>query len=86
MGLSDGWAALNLEMPPRVPRTEYSVLGHWDLLEGSRPQIRTEVERCMAIGKDCPGYIMAVGNHIPANTPVENAIYYNEVLEELRGR
>jgi hypothetical protein len=29
---------------------------------------------------------MAVGNHIPPNTPVENALYYNEVFEELRGR
>ena len=40
----------------------------------------------MAIGKDCPGFIMAVGNHIPANTPVESALYYNEVFEELRQR
>jgi hypothetical protein len=56
------------------------------LLEGSREQIRAEVERCLAIGKDCPGFIMAVGNHIPANTPVTNALYYNEVFEELRRR
>ena len=40
----------------------------------------------MAIGRDCPGFIMAVGNHIPANTPVANALYYNEVFEELRRR
>ena len=53
------------------------------LLHGTREQIRAEVERCMAIGKDCPGFFMAVGNHIPANTPVENALYYNEVYEEL---
>ena len=25
----------------------------------------------------------AVGNHIPPNTPVENALYYNQVYEEL---
>jgi hypothetical protein len=56
------------------------------LLFGTRPQIRAEVERCMAIGKNCPGFFMAVGNHIPANTPVENAIYYNEVYEELSKR
>ena len=157
MGLSDSWAALHLEKPPRVPRTEYSVLGHWELLrevtglpitldsthetklraqkadftpfiddiaatgvhgfflepltdmrriaekygrthvfvgnadtrillEGSREQIRAEVERCIAIGKECPGFIMAVGNHIPANTPVENALYYNQIFEELRER
>ncbi len=56
------------------------------LLSGTKKQIRAEVERCMNIGKDCPGFFMAVGNHIPANTPVENAIYYNEVYEELGRR
>lgn len=56
------------------------------LLGGTRKQIRAEVERCMVIGKDCPGFFMAVGNHIPPNTPVENAIYYNEVYEELSKR
>lgn len=56
------------------------------LLRGSKAEIRTEVERCMNIGKDCPGFFMAVGNHIPPNTPVENALYYNEVYEELSKR
>jgi len=53
------------------------------LLYGSREEIRAEVQRCMEIGKNCPGFFMAVGNHIPANTPVENALYYNQVYEEL---
>ena len=26
---------------------------------------------------------VAVGNHIPPNTPVDNCLYYNEVYEEL---
>lgn len=56
------------------------------LLHGTRPEIRAEVERCMRIGKHCPGFFMAVGNHIPANTPVANALYYNEVYEELSRR
>ncbi len=56
------------------------------LLSGNREQIRAEVERCMKIGKDCPGFFMAVGNHIPSNTPVDAAIYYNEVYEELSRR
>jgi len=29
---------------------------------------------------------MAVGNHIPPNTPVDNALFYNEVYEELAQR
>ncbi len=56
------------------------------LLSGTKDQIRQEVERCMSIGRNCPGFFMAVGNHIPSNTPVENALYYNEVYEELAER
>jgi hypothetical protein len=56
------------------------------LLQGPRAAIRAEVERCMAIGKGCPGFFLAVGNHIPPNTPVENALYYNEVYESLSRR
>lgn len=56
------------------------------LLSGTREDIRKEVERCMNIGRQCPGYFMAVGNHIPANTPVENAMYYDEIYRELSRR
>lgn len=56
------------------------------LLDGTKDQIKAEVERCMTIGKDCPGFFMAVGNHIPPNTPVENAIYYNDVYKKLSRR
>ena len=56
------------------------------LLYGTREEIRAEVKRCMDIGKECPGFFMAVGNHIPPNTPVENALCYNEAYEELSRR
>ena len=56
------------------------------LLSGTREEIRAEVQRCMAIGKSCPGFFLAVGNHIPANTPIENALYYQSVYEELSRR
>ena len=56
------------------------------LLSGSKEQIRAEVERCISLGRDCPGFFLAVGNHIPANTPVESALYYNQVYEELGRR
>lgn len=72
----------------RYGRTHFFI-GNADtriLLRGSREQIRAEVQRCMDIGKHCPGFIMSVGNHIPPNTPVENAIYYNDVYEELSRR
>jgi len=33
MSFIDGWAAMNLEMPARVPRTEYSLAEyHWPLV------------------------------------------------------
>jgi hypothetical protein len=75
-------------MAERYGRTHVFV-GNADtriLLSGTRDQIRAEVERCMSIGKHCPGFFMAVGNHIPPNTPVENALYYNDVYEELSRR
>jgi hypothetical protein len=56
------------------------------LLGGSREAIRREVERCVTLGRDCPGYFMSVTNMIPANTPVEKALYYNRVYEELSWR
>jgi hypothetical protein len=62
------------------------VIGNVDtriLLFGTQEQIRQDVQRCIRLGRDCPGYFMAVGNHIPPNTPVENAIFYNRVYEEL---
>lgn len=67
----------------------HSFMGNADtriLLSGSKEDIYNEVKRCMDIGKNCPGFFMAVGNHIPDNTPIENALYYNECFEKLRKR
>ena len=72
----------------RYGRTHFFI-GNADtrvLLSGSRERIRAEVQRCLAIGKGCPGYFLAVGNHIPPNTPVEAALYYNQVYQELSRR
>jgi len=56
------------------------------LLMGTKEDIEAEVKRCMDIGKKYPGFFMAVGNHIPANTPIENAIFYNEMYEKYSKR
>ncbi len=32
MSYEDGWAAINLEKPSRIPRTEYSAEMHWELI------------------------------------------------------
>jgi len=56
------------------------------LLSGTKQEIETEVKRCMDIGKACPGFILAVGNHIPPNTPVENALHYDACYRRFRVR
>ena len=56
------------------------------LYRGTKEDIFSEVKRCMDIGKGCPGFVMAVGNHIPANTPVDNALWYNECYEKMARR
>lgn len=56
------------------------------LLSGTKDDIYKEVKRCMDIGKKYPGFFLAVGNHIPANTPVDNALYYNEAYMKLSKR
>ena len=65
------------------------IIGNVDtrvLLRGTKQDIRREVERCMDLGKKCPGYFIGVTNMIPANTPVESALYYNKVYEDLSRR
>ena len=67
----------------------HSFVGNADtriLLSGTKDDIEREVKRCMDIGKSCPGFFMAVGNHIPSNTPIDSALYYNEIYEKLSRR
>lgn len=53
---------------------------------GDRAAIRKEVERCVNIGRDCPGFIMCASNHLPNGIPTEHVEYYMEVFNELRYR
>ncbi|HUT24993.1 MAG TPA: uroporphyrinogen decarboxylase family protein [Sumerlaeia bacterium] len=79
----------DLEAVARKFGQTHFIIGNVDcrvLTFGSKADIRAEVERCMALGKPCPGYFLCVSGHIPPNVPVENALYYNEVYEELSVR
>ncbi len=61
------------------------ILGNGDcrpLTFGTKADVRTEVERCMNLGRDCPGYFMCMAD-FPANVPLDNALYYYDVYEEL---
>ena len=67
----------------------HSFIGNADtriLLYGTKDDIFKEVKRCMDIGKKYPGFFLAVGNHIPANTPVDSCLYYNDFYEKLSKR
>jgi uroporphyrinogen-III decarboxylase len=47
---------------------------------GTPEQIKHEIDETLKIAKDCPGFVFAVGNHIPSNVPVDNALYYFDYL------
>ena len=47
---------------------------------GTRDEIRAEIDATLEVAFDCPGFIFAVGNHIPSNVPVENARFFFEYL------
>lgn len=49
---------------------------------GTREQIAAEIDATLAVARDCPGFMFAVGNHIPSNVPVDNALFYMEYLRE----
>ncbi len=49
---------------------------------GSKAQIAAEVDATVALAPQCRGLMVAVGNHIPSNVPVESAVYYMDYLRE----
>ncbi|MBN2557482.1 MAG: hypothetical protein JXB33_01865 [Clostridia bacterium] len=65
------------------------IIGNADtriIMFGSRDDIHGEVRRCMDIGRKCPGFFMAIGNHISPNSSIENLLYYNECYEKMSRR
>lgn len=47
---------------------------------GTPEQIRAEVKVTLERAKGCPGFVFAVGNHIPSNVPVDNALVYFDAM------
>jgi uroporphyrinogen-III decarboxylase len=65
------------------------IIGNADcrvLMSEDPEQIRAEVKRCMDLGRPCPGFFMAVGNHIPFNIPIPAVDCYMEAYEEMAER
>ncbi len=49
---------------------------------GTGEQIRAEIDATLEMALDCPGFMFAVGNHIPSNVPLENARFYMDYLRQ----
>jgi uroporphyrinogen-III decarboxylase len=49
---------------------------------GTQQQIAVEIDASLALAERCNGFVFAVGNHIPSNVPVDNALFYLEYLRE----
>jgi hypothetical protein len=47
---------------------------------GSRDDVKRQVDQTLDLAGGLPGFFFAVGNHIPANVPVENALFYFDYL------
>lgn len=47
---------------------------------GTPEKIRREIDETLKLAFDCPGFVFAVGNHIPSNVPVDNAQFYFDYL------
>jgi hypothetical protein len=56
------------------------------LTYGTKEDIRKMVERMVETGKECGGYFMCIGNHIPWNVPGENIKYYLDYSDQLAWR
>ena len=49
---------------------------------GTQDDIRREIDATIELAFDCPGFMYAVGNHIPSNVPIDNALYYFDYLSK----
>jgi hypothetical protein len=56
------------------------------ITEGNKEDIRREVQRCVDIGKDSPGYFIKASGELPHNIPVENMDWYFEYCRSLGRR
>lgn len=76
------------EIAGKYGRT-HVIIGNADtrvVMYGSREEIEAEVKRCMDIGRRCPGFFMAIGNHVSPGSSLENLLFYNECYEKYSRR
>jgi uroporphyrinogen-III decarboxylase len=49
---------------------------------GTPAAIQAEIDATLKLAFDCPGFVFIVGNHIPSNVPVSNALFYFDYLKK----
>ncbi len=49
---------------------------------GTPREIQHEIDETLKVARDCPGFVFAIGNHIPSNIPVSNALFYFDYLSK----
>jgi len=64
------------------------IMGNADCREiaAGKERIEAEVDRCVKLGKGCPGYFMIASNHLAADVPEENIEYYLHYFNKVRRR
>lgn len=48
---------------------------------GTKEEIQAEIDATLELAFDCPGFMFAIGNHLPSNVPIENALFYFDYLK-----
>jgi len=79
----------DLEYITRNYGRTHVIVGNIDsriLQYGTHEQIRADVKRCADLGRDCPGFFFAVGNHIPYTVPIPAVECYMEAIDEFGAR
>lgn len=49
---------------------------------GTKDEIKREIDESLLVARRCPGFVFAVGNHIPSNVPVDSALFYFDYLSK----
>lgn len=79
----------NLEMMVEKYGQTHVLMGGADcrtLTFGTKEDIEKELCWVFDMARKCPGFVFATGNHFPANIPLENALFYFELIEKLGKR
>ena len=52
----------------------------------TKEDIERELRWVFNLARECPGFVFATGNHFPANIPLEHALFYFDLIEQLDKR